>query len=229
MKNVKNLKRVAHECNLENEKKIMRNSSIELIKIIAIIFIVLSHSMPNGDINKHSSAIDINLGTNFQMSSIQLMHNLGEIGNAIFLICACWFLLDSKKTNGEKIATLIGDAFFVSVVSLIIFSIMGYKFPLNYLYKQFIPVMSGNSWFLSAYILLYAIHPLLNMIIEMLDKKRLCSISVCLFIMYSCIYLVLANKGFYYSRIIGFVTIYFITAFVKKADYIKSWKKRKFQ
>lgn len=39
-----------------------RQSGIELLKIIAIIFIILSHCMPDGDAGFHSSAIDINLG-----------------------------------------------------------------------------------------------------------------------------------------------------------------------
>lgn len=38
-----------------------RESNIELLKIIATVFVVLSHSMPDGDTTVFSSAI--NLGT----------------------------------------------------------------------------------------------------------------------------------------------------------------------
>ena len=193
-----------------------RQSGIELLKIIAIIFILLSHSMPDGDAGLHSSAIDINLGMNLQVFIIQILHNFGQIGNDIFIVCSCWFLIDSVEVRGEKIATLFGDAFFVSVFSLVIFSIIGYRFPTLYFIRQFIPVINGNSWFLPCYILLYAIHPLLNIIISELNKKQLCSFSACLFVMYCCIYFVLHNDGFFYSEIIGFITIYYITAYVKK-------------
>lgn len=147
---------------------------------------------------------------------IQILYNLGQIGNDIFIVCSCWFLVDSVEAKGEKIATLCGDAFFVSVFSLVIFSIVGYRFPTRYFIQQFIPVMNGNTWFLSCYILLYAIHPLLNIIISKLNKKQLCSFSTCLFVMYCCIYFVMQNAGFFYSKIIGFITIYYITAYVKK-------------
>ena len=189
---------------------------------------MLSHAIPDGDIDKYNSAININLGTNFQVFIIQIMHNLGQIGNDIFLVCSCWFLLDSKKTKGEKIATLIGDAFFVSVVSLIIFWFIGYRLPIIYTIKQFIPILNGSNWFLSCYILLYAIHPFLNMVIDKLDKRKLCSLSACLFVMYCCIYFVLRNTGFYYSNIIGFITVYFITAYVKKSKIAKKMMNIKF-
>lgn len=198
------------------QNKNSRNSSMELLKIIAIIFIVLSHSMPDGDVNTYNSAIDIELGCNIQIIIIQIMHNLGQIGNDIFLVCSCWFLLDDNSVKGEKIARLFGDAFFVSVVSLIIFTLAGYQFPVKYFIEQFIPILSGNSWFLSCYILLYAVHPFLNIVINKLSKRQLCSMSTCLFIMYCCIYFVLRNIGFYYSQIIGFITIYFVTAYLKK-------------
>lgn len=198
------------------QNKISRNSSIELLKIIAIIFIVLSHSIPNGDIFEYSSTMGINFGYSIQIMILQIMHNLGQLGDDIFLVCSCWFLVDNDRVKGEKIARFFGDTFFISVVSLIIFSLIGYQFPVSYIIKQFIPVLSGNNWFLSCYILLYAVHPLLNIIINTSSKRQLCSISTCLFIMYCCIYFVLHNRGFCYSPIIGFITIYFITAYVKK-------------
>ena len=49
------------------QNKISRNSSIELLKIIAIIFIVLSHSIPNGDIIEYSSTMGINFGYSIQI------------------------------------------------------------------------------------------------------------------------------------------------------------------
>lgn len=201
---------------MQLQNKTPRDSSIELLKIIAIIFIVLSHSMPDGDVNKYSSAINIELGNNIQIIIMQIMHNLGQIGNDIFLICSCWFLVDDNSVKGEKIARLFGDAFFISVVSLIIFTLAGYRFPVKFLIKQFFPVVNGNNWFLSCYILLYAVHPFLNIVINKLNQRQLCSISTCLFMMYCCIYFVFHNKGFYYSRIIGFITFYYITAYVKK-------------
>mgnify|MGYP004697559107 CR=1 FL=1 len=86
------------------------------------------------------------------------MHNLGQIGNDIFLVCSFWFLTSSHKIKGEKFILLMADVFWISVISLLIFSLMGFRFPLKYLIKQFAPNLFGNSWFLSCYLLIYAIH-----------------------------------------------------------------------
>lgn len=40
-----------------------RNSSIELLRIIAMIFIVISHAMPDGDITVYESALNIGCAT----------------------------------------------------------------------------------------------------------------------------------------------------------------------
>ncbi len=183
--------------------------------------------MPEGDINKYSSAINIDYGTNFQMFVIQIMHNLGQIANCIFLVCSSWFLIDSKKAKGEKIATLFGDVFFEGIVTMGVAYIAGYRFSTLDTIKQLTPIIFGNSWFISCYILLYAIHPVLNIVMDKLDNKKLCSLTACLFVMYCCIYFVLKNNGFYYSKIIGFITIYFITAYIKRSGFYKKFMNKK--
>ncbi len=209
-----------------NKNEIARNSSIELLKIIAIIFVVLSHSIPADAI--YSSAININYGLNFQIFVLQNIVNLGQIANCIFLVCSAWFLVDSKKAKGEKVATLFGDVFFEGIVTMIIAYIVGYRFSIKYTIKQLIPVIYDDAiWFVSCYILLYIVHPFLNIIIDKLDNRKLCSLAACLFVMYCCIFFVLNNAGFYYSNIIGFITIYFITAYVKRSGLYKKFMNKK--
>lgn len=81
-----------------------RNSSIELLKLIAVVMIVISHSMPNGGIGLYASGIDIcSATTNVQLVIASFFNNLGQIGNAIFVICSAWFLLDNGKVNVKKV------------------------------------------------------------------------------------------------------------------------------
>lgn len=197
-----------------------RNSSIELLKILAIIIIVFSHAMPDGDVmqcQQYGSALDLRMVTHSsQMIILSFIHNMGQIGNDIFLVCSVWFLTESKTARLNKIISMIIDCFLVSVIMLCGFSLFGYKFRMTYFIKQFFPVTFGNSWFLTCYLLLYAIHPLLNIIIKNI-KQKILFLVVALFIVLYCVEsFVMEGKRFFYSELIGFCGIYFIVAYVKK-------------
>ncbi|MCM1495826.1 MAG: acyltransferase [Bacteroides sp.] len=195
---------------------VKRNSSIESLKIIAIVLIVLSHSIPNGDTTIHPGAIDINMVTsNINIIIASYIKNLGQIGNDIFLICSTWFLVDSKCVKVNKIADMVGDCFFISVFMLGLFMALGYKFSTVYILKQFFPITFENCWFLTCYLLLYAIHPFLNHIIKLAHKKSLLCFNLCFFVLYNCVGFIMGNQLFYFSRLIGFIGLYMLIAYIK--------------
>lgn len=178
--------------------------------------------MPDGDTTVFSSAINLGAERNVQYLILQVMHNLGQIGNDVFLICSFWFLSSSSKIKGEKIISLMADAFCVSVMSLLLFSLMGFRFPLKYLIKQFAPNLFGNSWFLACYLLIYAIHPALNYIISSMKKQTLLLVSFVLGMIYCVIYFVLRNNACYYNELVGFIVIYFFVGTVKNMEIYKA-------
>lgn len=203
-----------------SEKKIKRNSSIELLKILAIFIIVFSHAMPDGDLGQcksYNSAINLSVATNnIQFIILGFVHNMGQIGNDIFLICSAWFLIESESTKLNKIVQMVLSCFCISVLMLILFTFLGYRFGITYYIKQFLPVTFANSWFLTCYLLLYSIHPLLNIIINKIEQKKLLLI-VCMFVLLYCIEsFILEERLFFYSDFIGFCGIYFLVAYMKK-------------
>ena len=155
------------------------------------------------------------------------MHNLGQIGNDIFLISSFWFLSSFSKVKGEKIISLMVDAFCVSLISVLFFSLIGFRFPLEYLIKQFAPNLFGNSWFLACYLLIYAIHPGLNCIIRSMQNKTLLFVSFMLGMIYCVIYFVLRTTACYYNELIGFVVIYIFVGTIKKLELYKMINKIK--
>ena len=178
--------------------------------------------MPDGDTTVFSSAINLGAERNVQFLILQVMHNLGQIGNDIFLVCSFWFLSSSHKIKGEKFILLMADAFWISVISLLIFSLMGFRFPLKYLIKQFAPNLFGNSWFLACYLLIYAIHPGLTSIISSMKNKTLLLVSFALGMIYCVIYFVLRTNACYYNELVGFVVIYFFAGTVKNIELYKT-------
>lgn len=160
--------------------------------------------------------VDISNATvNIQYFITALLHNLGQIGNTIFIISSSWFLLDSKRVKPAKIYGILGDCFVISILFLCIFIFAGYEFPVLYIVRNLMPFTFACNWFVTCYILLYMVHPFLNIIIRTIDKRKLLQINLIFGILYFVIGFLLNNTAFYFSRIIGFIGIYFITAYVK--------------
>ena len=207
------------------EAKTKRNSSIELVKIIAMIIIVLSHSMPDGDSTMPASHIDIDYATtNIQIIIAQIFKAFGHTGNILFLLASCWFMIGSKKTNVKKIADIVGDSFVVSVTWMIVFLALGYDLGIKEIFKQFFPVTFNHCWFVTCFLIFYAVHPLLSYAIENMSKKKLMTFNIIYFVMYNCIGFLMHNTYFYYSDLIGFFGLYFLVAYIKQymQDVIKN-------
>ena len=191
--------------------KTIRNSSIELLKIIAMFMIALSHSAQRDEM------------FNAHIENIAFIRQLGQIGNAIFIVCSAYFLNDSDKNKKEKVINIILDSFCISMIFLIVTLSLGINLSFEMLVKQFIPISLGNNWFITCYLLFYIIHPYLNLIIKNLDKKQFTRLIFGLFV-YLVIEFFLKNK-LYYSYLIGFVIIYFIVAYMK--EYLQDFMHNK--
>lgn len=198
-----------------------RFSGIELLKIFAIILIVMSHAipfsstgiLPDGTIVDYMLNLDI-ATTNVQVFICNLIRYGGQLGNAIFVVCSAWFLIDSKSNKFEKIFQLVLDTFIISIGILLVYLALGYQFDSTTIIKQFLPVTMKNNWYVTCYLLFYLIHPFLNIIIKNLSKKDLFLLDIGLFFIYSIIGSIFL-ESFFYTQLIGFIELYFIVAYVK--------------
>ena len=75
-----------------------RNSSIELLKLISIILIVLSHAAASAPIATKNGGGDLVLLNSLKIT----ITNLGQIGNCIFFVSSVWFLLESYNVKINK-------------------------------------------------------------------------------------------------------------------------------
>jgi len=102
-----------------------RNSSVELLKILAIIIIVINHVTMS--INRVPE-IGINVGTaSDDISNVLLtiFRHFGAVGNAIFMVCSSWFLIDNNTVNGKKVSRLIVEVWVISIAILGVFLLAG--------------------------------------------------------------------------------------------------------
>ena len=124
-------------------------------------------------------------------------------------------MVDDSICKYRKIWMFILDIWTVSVlfliVSVVVFNI---SLPIKMVIQQLFPTLFSNNWYMSCYIILYLVHPFLNIILTKSDKKQLFRLIVTLitiYIVFNSIYPV-----FFPSKMTLWVTIYLYVGYAKK-------------
>ena len=132
----------------------------------------------------------------------------------MFVICSSWFLLDSNRTKLEKLFSILFDSICISIVVLIGFLCGGYELSSDLIVKQFFPEIFANVWFIRVYVIFYALHPLLNFIVEKLNQKQHFLLVFLLFIFFSLTGMF--GEPIIDHMIIAFCIVYLLVAYFKK-------------
>lgn len=203
------------------EVKTERRSGIELVKVLAIFLIVISHVVQSleGDdqyIPYGDHMLELKHATrDLQIFILIVLRYSGALGNSIFFICSAWFLLDSRSVKHQKILTIVLEMWSISIMILgIACLIKGEGIHFKLVMKSFFPFISGANWYVGCYVLFYALHPLLNQCIDSLKQTELLKYATVSGVLYcGCNYI---HPSFYSSSLILWVTIYFIIAYIKQ-------------
>lgn len=192
--------------------KIQRNSSIELLKIIGMILIIFSHTFTAAD--------NFLLEASFlERFASQFFHCLGHIGNLMFFIPTCWFLMNKEEVKGAKIINLLLDLVVISsIISPFSLLLKGEYYPFDF------GIMLTESWYVLAYIAFYILHPILNKGLENISEETEGKIIFGIIIL-NFIISFITNSSFS-SRGFTLVLIYLIIHFLKvrKSDWLDSKK-----
>ena len=178
-----------------------RNSSIELLKIIGMLLIVFSHTFTAA----HPFLSEASF---FEQFVSGMLHCLGHIGNLMFFIPTCWFLIDKEEMKGAKVINLLLDLFVIaSMVSPLTLLLKGEYLPFD------IGLILSSNWYVIAYIAVYLLHPILNKglanISEEVEEKIIFAIFLLNFIFTFLTGVSLAVHGF------SLVLIYLVVHFLK--------------
>lgn len=91
-----------------------RNSNIELLRILCMIFIILHHSVV------HSSFNEID---NLNFNILYVLSTLGRVANNIFIIITGYYMVN-KQVKVKSIMKLVLETIFYSYVILLIYLII---------------------------------------------------------------------------------------------------------
>lgn len=144
----------------------------------------------------------------------------GQIGDTLFIVVSAWFLCDSSELKINKPVRMIVDSWVISILGLVI-ALCWMQPQTSEIVKSFMPVRFGLNWFVGCYVIYYLIHPLLNSAIENMSSNIMKKFVLVLFLVYSIMGLV--GQAYYYTNLVGFISIHYFVAYYKK--YITLEKK----
>lgn len=189
---------------------IKRKSNIELLRIIAILMVILSHFNLFGDYGTFSSNTNI---INFILRNI---FSVGAISNGIFIIISGYFLINyyNNEKLYKKVIKLCLEMCLYSYLIAFIVGITGIKSISKIeLIKIIFPFIFGN-WFLIYYMILLLFVPFINVLIRKISKNELKKLIVIMFLLFSIIEIITHKSlGFSYHDI--FILNYFIGAYIR--------------
>ena len=200
-------------------KKIV-NSNIEIVRIIAMLMIVLSHTVLHNDFQVNYS---LTLNNVFTQVAI-----LGNLGVDLFLLITGYNYAGKEVTKKGAIKVAAQTWFYswLILILMLLISAFDRDFSVNIIeiVNSCVPIISGQYWFITAYLVFLAVIPLLNNAINVLNRDYLKKIILTLFVLWSVIPTFTSFK-MCADQIPQFILFYLIGAYVKL--YPNNWITKK--
>lgn len=186
-----------------------RNSNIEVLRIIAIIMIIVSHYTVHSGINTYNLQIGLN-------RFILEIATLGNIGTVLFVLISGCFLVNDNNSTMKKTIKLWIEIAFYSIMIYIVFVILGIeKFSYLSLLKSIMPITFNEYWFATTYILLFIFHKYLNIIVNSLTRKAHLFLILLGFLIFSIINFCTLQR-LYCNEFVQFIFFYIVGAYFGK-------------
>lgn len=185
-------------------KSWQRISNLELLRILSMFMIVISHYFVHNSISNNS----LPLGANRLLAEIM---SFGTVGVVLFMLISGYCLGSSNKPlRFSKLLRVVFQVFtYSSTIFVIAVLFLGEKITLGNLTKSFLPVSFGTYWFVTAYIGIYVFHPFINRLLNGLSRREYIGFLVALFVLYSAIRTI-TGKDFYAGQA-GLFLLYYAT------------------
>lgn len=178
--------------------RLNRNTSIELLRILALIMIVFYHMSIYSNVNLLSDGISIN------KLFFQFIQCCGKVGSNIFILISGFFCVKKSTFKLSKLLQLWCEVFFYSVILYVVFNYNN-LFSLN-LIDALAPISSGMWWFMSCYFIIFLISPFLKKMLEKLSKKEFQRLLYIL----SFLWIVIPTFSLYSMQLNNFLWLLFI-------------------
>ena len=177
-----------------------RQSNFELLRIFCMILIIAHHFSVHSIMPENISMLNRLIFDVFAIG--------GKVAVNVFVLISGYFMVKSKFKI-QKLLMLIFQTFFYSIAIYIILCICGIcTLNINQLFSYFFRFYN-KYWFMTNYLILYAISPFLNKIICSSNKNTLKLLIICAILLQTQI------LGVDLGNLIWFCTLYIISGYIR--------------
>lgn len=151
----------------------------------------------------------------------KIFTSFGQVGVGIFLLIASYYMINSDHRI-EKLGKLHLQVLFWSITICCIFIFTGSDISFRLILKSFFPTVFVNYWYFTAYAILFAVAPYIDLIINKLNREEFRLFLVLLISIFSIIRLIPGAfddskvSGVVIGHLIPCFLIYFLAGYVKR-------------
>lgn len=180
-----------------------RASNFELLKIVSMFFVVSLHvCTQSGIMDAPASMVDDIVFT--------VLSEFGRTACTVFVMVSAWFLCDAGFKFERILRVWLTTLIYVLIIYFFVYH--SYEMP----WYDFFPVGGGILWFVSAYICMLLVSPVLNAVLHYCPQKYLGTAVLLTGIPLMVYATVSLTDGMLGNNVVWFSWLYLFVGYVKK-------------
>ena len=195
--------------------KKQRNSSIELLRIIAMLMITAHHYLLGSDVYVMAQPFGVN-----KVLMETFLYSGGKIGVVVFFAISAWYLSESStiRSSLRRAWILEREVLFWSLIGL---AITAMAFPQDItpslVIKSMFPMASDLWWYATAYCVFLMVFPCLVPALRYLGRRRHAYLAVGLFLMWTVLqgFVPMFFLGLPGGNFLSFVYLYILMSYYR--------------
>lgn len=186
-------------------QKAPRNSSVELLRILAMGMIILSHICCHSGYDSTYSMISVN------RLFVQFGY-LGNLGVALFVMISGYF---QSSFRCRSLSRLLSQVWFYSVGLYLVCRFgLGYEYSKEMLLQVFFPTVFSEYWFFTAYVVFFLLTPFVNAMLQTLSRNQFRTLLVIMTLLWVLLPTV-TKQQLYGSELPQFLMYYLLGAYLR--------------
>lgn len=185
-----------------------RKTNLEILRIISILMILSYEIIWNTGMGLVFDNFGI---TKVYSFFIQFGRNIGV---DILIILSGYILISDTKLNIFRVIKYILQTFFYSVVIYWIMILLGNKFDIRLFLTSLFPISFKTFGIISTYIILYILHPYINIYLKKIDKSIFIKLLVITTIIWSIIPTIF-DTNMASNDLVWFIYLYMVGSYIK--------------
>lgn len=200
-----------------------RNANFELFRIIAMFMITVSHLLGQGGVFVNTTVLEMKIALHF-------IESICNVAVNYFVLLAGYFMI--RGSMGKLIKLLMQIQFYSLMVQLLALI----KWDGNSLFfhakEGFFPILLNQWWYMTCYVVLFLLSPLLNRMLEEISQTMLrhgVKLALILFVVFPTCSQLMGQSFLFGSMGDGFTVSHFIVVYCLGyyvAHYGQHWSKK---